>query len=305
MQKPPIFVVGVRRSGTTLLCLMLNSNSRLHITYESGFLPSFHRDLDSLGDLEDPVNIRKLLEQFCAQPRNWGPDDYPNLETVIENIREYTLNGIFDAFYQEIANKKGKARWGDKTPDFALKVDVLSDMFPTAKFIHIVRDCRDVILSRQKISWYKHDIRTIANEWLESVEHAETIGKSLGENRYKMVRYEDLIEDPIKQLKSICLFLEENFEEDMLKFYQEKNNVVPKAEEDRHGNTSKSVMTNHVQLWKKQMPSSDIAIIQSIIEEQLIKTGYDVSTQIPTSTALRRLYYLFIHLIDRIKLKKV
>ncbi len=303
----PIFIVGLRRSGTTLLNLMLNAHSKIHITYESGFLPKFYNHKEKYGDLSHIKNQRKLLEEFYSQQRNWSKDDYPPINDVISNIKETTMDGIFSSMYELIANKYGKSRWGDKTPDFVEYLEVLSKMFPDAQFIHIIRDCRDIILSRQSLKWFRHDIRIIAKEWSNSIKLGEEFSKTIDSGRYKAIKYEDIICEPRTQLKNVCDFLGEEFEEQMLEFYKESKKIVPSVESDRHQNTDKGLIKSNSEKWRHKMNSTDICIVESIIGNKLNELDYKiVNTDSNWSKILvRNLYYDFINLMDRLKGKKV
>ncbi len=60
---------------------------------------------------------------------------------------------MFDHAFRAFANKNGSARWGEKTPEYALGMQQIQRMWPDAKFIHVIRDGRDVALSLKKVNF--------------------------------------------------------------------------------------------------------------------------------------------------------
>ena len=64
----PVFLVGVARSGTSLLSLILDSHSRLAIPYESHFIEEYYQELNLFGDLTDEANRRRLIRSILSEP---------------------------------------------------------------------------------------------------------------------------------------------------------------------------------------------------------------------------------------------
>ena len=131
-----MLVLGVRRSGTTLLRVMLDRNPALAVPDESYFVPTLAR---RHGDRPD-------LDAFV--------DDLRRLRTIVEweldpaEIRARlrpgaTLGEAVSAVYEAYAARRGKERWGDKTPMYMQHLPLLERLFPDARFVHLIRDGRD------------------------------------------------------------------------------------------------------------------------------------------------------------------
>ena len=138
----PVFIVGVARSGTTLLHLMLDAHSRLAIPYESHFIHEIYKKIDSFGDLTQKGNRIELVEQILSEPfvAHW---DKPVRLEDIDLDACTSLGASVDQIFSAYARASGKDIWGDKTPSLG-DIDVLYELFPNGRFIHIIRDGRDV-----------------------------------------------------------------------------------------------------------------------------------------------------------------
>jgi len=137
----PIFIVGCPRSGTHLLRNMLRSHPNLSFTGESHFIPKFYK---AFGDPKSQKEAKKLasvilhLQWIKPWHLSLAPASFAHDRSYAQVVRR-----IFGAW----AQKENKPRWGDKTPQYVTEMPVLSELFPGCKFIHIIRDGRDVALS--------------------------------------------------------------------------------------------------------------------------------------------------------------
>src|SRR5215211_5957944 len=136
----PVLVLGVRRSGTTLLRVMLDRSAELAVPDESYFVPQLaHRHgqrpkRDAFLD-----DLRRL-----PTLREW---DLP-LAAVEARLRPGMSTGAaIAAIYEAYAATHGKPRWGDKTPMYMEYLPLLRRLFPEAWFVHLIRDGRDAALS--------------------------------------------------------------------------------------------------------------------------------------------------------------
>src|SRR5512140_952364 len=91
---------------------------------------------------------------------------------------------------------EGKKRWGAKTPGYIEIVPALAALFGDARFIHLIRDGRDVAKSYERAGWHGPWMLGYTREWSRAMELDEKLaGTSLNE-RVLRVRYEDLVLDP-------------------------------------------------------------------------------------------------------------
>jgi hypothetical protein len=197
---------------------MLDSHPELTIPPETGFL-TLAPKLGGKGD--------KLREEFLRAVTTY-PQPMPNwpdfeisedaFRAALTDIVPFTVPEGFRAFYQLYAARIGKPRWGDKTPLYCLKLDVIRRVLPEARFIHIIRDGRDSALSLRKMHFSPGwKIETQAAYWSKNILSARKAG--LGRPDYIEVHYEDLILNTRVALERICAFVGLSYEESMLDYY--------------------------------------------------------------------------------------
>ncbi len=278
---PLIFIVGCDRSGTTLLRLMLNQHPKLYIPSESGFIPKLAHKRDEYGDFTQPYQrwffIRDLqvsratsmsssfsifglsLEEADNALATTAPMSYPNAVSTL---------------FRAAAQKKGKECWGDKTPKYIFDMNHLTDLFPKAKFVHVIRDGRDVASSIIKLGW-RNSFLQAADYWQERVQAGMLAGSILGKNKYYELRYEDLITNPDQALKSLCTWLDLEFVPQLLSHHESATEHVTNWK--GHEMVKKPIDSSKVSLWKRSLSRPQIADFESIGGTLLRELGYEVT----------------------------
>lgn len=214
----PIFVVGLSRSGTTLLRNLLNGHSRVNMpSTESHFIPMLVEQYGKKPDLKGPENIRKLVRDidrttFVSRIRRTHAGF--DAEKYLQTTDFSSWPGILEPLFRMMAAEPGRQDtiWGDKTPGYLVHVPLLKELFPESRFIHIVRDVRDRVLSVSHM-WGKSRIRAAA-QWAEQIECSLPYRERY-RGDYLEVRYEDLLDDPDRELARVCSFLDISYEPDM------------------------------------------------------------------------------------------
>jgi hypothetical protein len=211
--------VGSPRSGTTLLRFMLDSHPELAIPPETGFL-LLGKTLRGSGD-----HLREAFFQavtsFPPDAPGWGDYHIPREEfhARLWQVRPFTAAEGFRLFYRMYAERFGKRRFGDKTPTYCQHLEFLQELLPEARFVHLVRDGRDVAVSlRQR--WFSpgYDVGTQARYWRDNVLTARAQGRRC--RHYIEVRYEDLLRDAEGVLQQICSCLELDYAPQIVRYYE-------------------------------------------------------------------------------------
>ena len=221
------FLVGSARSGTTLLQAMLAAHSRVHSFPETHFfceLPLKGRRARWLRMLRRD-NAKATFRKFLSVI---GRSD---LESVIPSrsplIRHFT-SAYKDALDQETL-RSGKDVWVEKTPHHIDFIDEISKAVSGARFIHIVRDGRDVIASQLDAArkspdhWHLPPIDDVIALWNSDIEVSRAHRE---DSMHHLVSYEDLIAEPEAQLKSVCRFMGIAYEQGMLEYHKSVDPVL-------------------------------------------------------------------------------
>lgn len=297
----PFFIVGNPRSGTTLLRFLLSSQSRLHIPPETGFLPnvmSFH------GRTLNRQEVRDLVDRIGSLNREWEnvvDDD----DSFFDSIEDPTLGTVIDALYRSRMSRTDAERWGDKTPIFVRYIKQISDVFPNAQFVHIIRDGRDSTLSAIK-KWqarYRYlDSYYLLKNWVRNVTAGQQAAQWLGDDRYYEVRYEDIVSDTENAVAGICEFLGEDFDPSQLD--QTKLASKPEAE-CHHVEVTKPISKASVARWKREMSTFDQKLAARIAGKKLRELGYDGGPSRMTLTERLKLVRLAVRFSFADTLKKI
>ncbi|MDQ3877791.1 MAG: sulfotransferase, partial [Actinomycetota bacterium] len=209
-QAEPFFIVGSARSGTSLLRLMLNAHPDIAVPSESRFIVELWPGVDDIA-----------VEEFLAELSEhrlfalWGI----SIEAVRSEIgvsRRCRYSDAVAGAYRAFAAVHGKSTWGDKTPRYVEHIPFLAKLFPTSRFIHLVRDGRDVALSYANVPFGPKTVARAALLWSQRVEMGIRDGRPLAPQRYLEVKYEALIAEPEPELVRLCDFLTVEFSPDML-----------------------------------------------------------------------------------------
>jgi hypothetical protein len=288
---PPVFVVGCGRSGTTLLRLMLDAHSDLAIPGETHFLIALwdrRRQFETAGGRLDAEALARSA-MSSHQFRYWEvPDD-----AVLQRVRVLPPDAGFadtvGALYMAYADERGKRRWGDKTPQYVRSIPLLARIFDGSRFIHVIRDGRDVALSYLSLRWGPPNVWRAARIWRDDVAAGRQAGTALGPSRYLEVRYERLVAEPEATLRDVCAFLELPFEQGMLEYHLvggERLGARPDRA-DHHGSSIRPP-TKGMRDWRGEMPAERIRAFESVAGATLADLGYE--RRYPRISLVRRSY---------------
>jgi hypothetical protein len=233
--KEPFFIIGNPRSGTTLLRLMLNNHGDLIVPPECEFAVWFKDDFTEWEKRESKkVWIDEFIEAVSSARKieTWNI----NFEKLEEFIHERSLKSYAEAvslvyiFYATRIIGKSVVRWGDKNNFHIDHIGKTDEMFRYCNFLHIVRDGRDVASSYKKVNQKNinteyapnlpSEIRDIAEEWSQNIKSINSSLRKVNSERKYELRYEDLVRGPHIELKKVCNFLGEEFDNKMLKYHR-------------------------------------------------------------------------------------
>lgn len=232
----PLFIIGNPRSGTSLLRLLLTCNSQILIPPECGFIIWLHKKYANwrVYDNNDLSRINEFLNDLlkCRKFDTWF---LPRaiIEDQIITCQPASYAELCSTVYLAFGTGIGKifSIWGDKNNYYLNHLDELFVMYKNARFLHIVRDGRDVacsyreVMSEKSISPYapifETNISDIALEWSCNVMKVDSFMSRIPSNATMTVKYEHLVSEPLSAIKNICKWLTIPFEQDMLNFYHQ------------------------------------------------------------------------------------
>lgn len=289
---PCVFIVGCARSGTTLLQRILDCHPDLAVANDSHFIfepITAYRPLHALEVLaigEDPP----LTVEMIAALRSYRTFPRTGLDPAIVDraaAGETSWFGLVGALYDELARGRGKRLAGEKSGRYANTIPHLHAAFPRARFIHIIRDGRDVALSAMqwvakrgqrgpgRFSLYQRSpLATCALWWSDYVRNGRRDGAGLGANLYHEVRYEELTGQPEPTVRRLADFLALPYAPEMLRFHEGK------TREDDELSSKKRWLppTPGLRDWRAGMGRSDVALFEALAGDLLLELGYERAT---------------------------
>lgn len=279
---PPFpFIVGSPRSGTTLLRLMLGSHPDVAIPAEAQFLVPLAKVRTRY---EGPsFSSERLILDLRRRPefRRWKLPD-SEVRGAMEDAAPSNFPDAMRSIYALQARRHHKQRYGDKTPRHVFSMPLLLSLFPEARFIHVIRDGRDVALSLVEMPWFSGDLTAAALHWKRSVGAGRAAGARLGSGRYLEVRYERLLEEPEAVLETVCHFVSLSFDAAMLDHRSRLERDFRPPEGLRQHEHLYLQPTAGLRDWRRDMDPKQLATVEASIGDTLDELGYELgATDIP------------------------
>lgn len=267
----PVFIVGMNGSGTSMMLDSLGRHPALYaVPHETLMMPHIIGQAKRFGDLENDDNFiaygRYALDQMPALRRITGGERIELPDNWLDQPR--TISGVFDGIFGSFAAPQGKRRWCEKTPDHVQHIQLLSEIFPSASFVHMIRDGREVACSIGRRQLRHSEL--VIYRWKLLVEQGRVAGRSL-DGRYHEVRYEDLTSNPEEQMRRLCLLLGIEFDDQVL---QSRMPQDPRRRMLAKG-TLGSISTNPVK-WPDYFDERMVRRLEEIGGRKLVELGYDV-----------------------------
>lgn len=273
----PIFILGMPRSGTTLVRSILSAHPGIIVAPELHYFriiwPYRH------ADLSRPETFERFWDLFVAEKR------FRNLMVEPERVRariaaagRADFRTVLDATMQEFATLHGRRRWGEKTPRNHAHVPTLLEWFPDARVIFLQRDPRATIASVRKTPWGRRaPIEAWAREWAQAARAAE---RWRDDPRVLTLRYEDLVLDPEARVRALCVFLGEDFLPEML---TERGGSIVQAEpigwaREALTAATRPIHADSLERWRGELSTGEIDLIDALTARAARRAGYLAET---------------------------
>jgi hypothetical protein len=291
---PCVFLVGCARSGTTLLHRLVDAHPQIAIVPEMHWITDFFGDRWWL-DSEAGVTVAELngmIEHERFRLFRFTPEQLLGLVDDGQPLPYVTFLNRFFALYRE---NSGKPLVGNKTPAYVRRIDALHSVWPEAKFVHLIRDGRDVCLSVRNwyhadrtagrySTWLEDPVSTSALWWKLKVLSGRMSGRKLPAELYYELQYENLVADPAAECDRLCSFLGLSYDDAMLRFHEGKTKTKPGLDAKR----AWLPVTPGLRNWRTQMPAPEIERFEAAAGDLLRELGYQRAFPSPSPDACSR-----------------
>jgi hypothetical protein len=181
-----------------------------------------------------------------------------------------TIAGVFDGIFGTLAAEEGKRRWCEKTPDHVQNLGLLSKVFQNARFVHMIRDGREVACSLTRRQ--RRHPELVIYRWKKLVNLGRREGARLGD-RYLEVIYEDLTSSPKAQMERVCEFLQLDFDESVLQ------SQMPQSPGRKRLAGALGTISPNPLKWVEYFDSKTLCELEHIGGRTLEQLGYEVANE--------------------------
>jgi len=282
--KHPVFICGPGRSGTTLLTQLLDGHPNLFVLPgDSNYMGRFHDKKWKYNSLA-LYWIKRLINPSGQHPF-WflgkAPKNYKRFLSFLNYFLEQKIEpflAVVSSVYAANEDKINKPKyWVEKTPGNEKYAELISRKFPQAKFIHIIREPLENLVSQKKFSLLRKQ-RFDAIKAAFRIKSLINLGwknlNELGEKRYFILRYEDLLSRLSEALDKICHFLGLNFSQSLYVPTVNKAPASSNSVDEERRQVGKVIKAERMPRWIKVFTEEEKKHIVSILYETALKSGY-------------------------------
>lgn len=278
---PFFFVVGRPRSGTTLLRTLFDAHPNVTFPPECQFIVNLYpkygkntewTEQDILSFYDD------LLSQWLFD--TWTIDHDDLKKSLLLCIGQNTYGTICKVVYKQynsLFEKKELLFIGDKNPGYAIYTKLLLKIFPEAKFIHIIRDYRDNFVSIKNVDFELPIPSVVVQKWKYFFRKFNK-DSTIRPESYCVIKYEDLAEDPVNQMKKLCDFTGIEFNDTVFNFSDKKEEILkafpPGYIHSYHSSLMKKINTSSIGVWRKKLSSRQVKIMDATVGKVAEQAGY-------------------------------
>jgi hypothetical protein len=273
--RPPFFIVGCGRSGTTLVRAMLDQHPDLAIPLESLFM------IDYLRSPSRDLNRMRRMMVREYELGEWGLHPDPQDLAGCDSAR-----AMIDRLHELYAARSGANRWGQKTPRFVRWGDLLWSHYPQAQFIHVVRDPRAVTSSLMRSDVHRSNAFYAARRWRRDVRAGHSL-KQKRPGQTLEVHYEELVRQPRQTLERLCSFLEVSFEPELLDYPNRAPREYGQYYANIHAALQRPPDPARIDAWRRTLSRRQIELVESICGELMEEYGYRRETAASPHRAYR------------------
>ena len=296
---PFLMVVGCQRSGTTLLKAMLDAHPGVAVPGESHFIAPMSRiarRYQRFGGFNEAV-FHTDLGRFGRL----GTWDIPDGALAKWTAGADSLPDAIRRIYAGYASVHEATRYVDKTPNYVRSISRIAALLPETRFVHIIRDPRNVALSLvSRAGWGPVSVGEATRYWAKRVRSGIAQGSTLPPSRYMQLRYEDLIADPEGELRQICGFGGISFNPVMLSFETRADRLLSEvASPEDHQNIRRPV-TADLRDFRHEMTEPDQILVEQVLGPDLDALGYErMYTKVGESSSRRSSYAILLESLPR------
>ncbi|MBR8826620.1 MAG: sulfotransferase [Gomphosphaeria aponina SAG 52.96 = DSM 107014] len=292
----PIFVVGLSRSGTTLMTDILNRHSEVYIAPETHYFDDLRLKMESHSlNSFSAEQIKDIEDYFLAQTHKFymsgGDPEQGWMERIELRKLAQSINNNIDAYFEAYCKlctkRKNKIKWGEKTPRHIFNIKEILTCYPNAKIVCMIRHPGAVVASYRdfaKNEWSNNErvasenkriqksynIITISLLWRGAFNAALTALEEFGENKIYIQRFEDLVLNPELTMEKLTKWLSLEYQPSMLEV-----SLVGSSYADTWAVSGVGFAEESASRWREKLSDPEIAVVQYCCGNLLSRGNYE------------------------------
>ncbi len=271
------FIVGCGRSGTTLLVAMLLAGGEAAIPPETKYYGAYGDARGRFPAIRGGAQFERAMARAHRDLTRRGVTmDRARFE-ALARAGERSHPGLLTGALAAHAESTGRPRVGEKSPVHTHYVGRIMEDFPRARFVHLLRDPRAVVLSRMTAGFGTSLIGPNIERWRRAAQMHERCAPALGPERYLVVRYESLVADRRAELERLCAFLGLSVKPEMLEHHKGEKRAFAERSSGWMQNTLRPVFTGSVDKWRREMKPAHVALVEHALRREMAAMGYEPS----------------------------
>lgn len=271
-----IQIIGTQRSGSNLLRVILDQSPDVRAPHPPHILQSFVPLIENYAPLHE-INYRHLvsdlLEYIRCNPVPWESFCYERVSTLSQ-LKNHSIYDLFRIVYEETARNKNSKYWCCKSMANYKYHQALESAGIQPKYIYLYRDGRDVAASFKRAIVGEKHVYQLARKWHADQVACHQIIETLGSERCFALRYENLIAHPKHTVKSVCNFLDIEFDEQMLQYYMSNESSMTASSGKMWSNLTQPVLKDNHHKFLTELSDTEIEIFELVAGDTLSKLGY-------------------------------
>ena len=276
------FLLVSERSGSNLFLRMMHANPDCLGPAATHLVRIVCNNVTRYGDLAQNDQWVRLVNDVCDLMRtnfiHWESEIDP--AEILKKVPGPNPADVIRHIYQAEMEAYGRKSVIIKENSCYLYFPFILANFPGARFVYLVRDPRDMALSWKRITWWRPDnpppgIREGATLWQENQKASlQLYGQLRDSGRMVLVRYEDLIQHPRRELERVCMGLGLKYSESMLNFHQSGDSGEYVKASNAFSNVSSPLNPDNLGKYREGLSNVEVRWIEHLCRREMALLGY-------------------------------
>jgi len=275
----PIFIVGMPRSGTTLLSMIINAHSQVAIPPETHYFTKYWKFCRDRRCLENRAGYLKFVDRLLSSSefKDMGlqPAEEKQIGARLSDLSSPNHTEVISNIMENYASSKGAFRWGEKTPGHLTYIPTIASLFPTASFVCLTRDPRAVTRSWHYMPGDQGNSFNSAIRW----SWYASLTRRYSKQRFRILEilYEDLVDSPDSFIEDVCRFLDLPFEKCMVSYRLDPDptfNLVRELWKKMNLHPIDLALKDR---WKEGLSHADVVVVDTLCRRGMICRDYPIS----------------------------